>query len=470
MLARANETNWLNSDFAAKASTLIVCYGRRRIGKSYLLDQHLEKKSGFKFEGVEGLSARQQIELFASELQKKYKITESKKQSLKTWDACLFELTAQLKKEKNKKVIFFDEFQWMAVGRGSLVSLLKKYWDNDWKKLKLQVVLCGSISSYMVHKVIKSKALYGRITAQLQIGFLKIEENSLFFKRNISDIDKLKYVSVFGGIPKYLIDINQSQSFEQNIQNLFLKKEATLRNEYERIFYSQFKEHQFYEKVVELLSTGPKSLVQIAESLRMKSGGGLKSYLTNLENAQFITSYYSNPNNQKSKLISYRVTDPLMYFHLFFIKNNIKIIENSKNPVETYNKIIRKKIDTYIGLAFENFCRITAYELAEKMNFSDKIISFGPFYQKNEFQIDLVYFRNDNVIVICEIKYTDKPTSASVIIETEKKIHHMQLKFPNYTFHKALISACGADKKLIASDYFDYILTAKEIMSANAKK
>jgi uncharacterized protein len=470
MLARQNEMDWLTSDYKAKSSSFIVCYGRRRIGKSYLLDQHLLKKSGFKFEGIEGLGASRQIELFSSELQKKYNITAAKKKSLKTWDACLSELTTQLKQEKNKQILFFDEFQWMAIGRGSLVSLLKKYWDNDWKKLKLQIILCGSISSYMVQKVIKSKALYGRITAQLKISFLQTEENTLFFKKSISDIDKLKYVSVFGGIPKYLIDINQSQSFEQNIQNLFLKKEAILRNEYERIFYSQFKEHQFYEKIIEFLSSGPKNLVQIAETLKMKSGGGLKSYLTNLENAQFITSYYSNPNNQKSKLISYRVSDPLMYFHLFFIQKNIKIIENSNNPLETYNKIIRKKIDTYMGLAFENFCRITAYELAAKMNFSDKLISFGPFYQKNEFQIDLIYFRNDNVIVICEIKFTDKPVPASVIIDTEKKIYQMQSQFPSYTFQKALISASGAEKKLIASDYFDYILTAKEIMSPYAKK
>lgn len=464
MIGRHKEQIWLTNDFKNSASSLIVCYGRRRIGKSYLIDQHLIKKGGFKYEGIEGLDADKQIEIFAEELKKKYKITESDALKMTSWNACLSELTKQLKKTK-KTVLFFDEFQWMATGRTSLVSLLKKYWDNDWKKLKIQLILCGSISSYMVNKVIKSKALYGRITAQLKISFLQINEDALFFKKNISDYDKLRYLSVFGGIPKYLIDINQSLSFEKNIQNLFFKNEAILIHEYERIFYSQFKEHRFYEKIIEFLATGPKQLNEIANKVKMQSGGGLKSYLTNLENAQFVTSYYSNPNNIKSKLISYRITDPLLYFHLFFIKKNLGLIQNSKNPVETFHKVVSKKIDLYTGLAFENFCRISAYELAQKMKFSEHVVSFGPFNQKNKFQIDLVYFRNDNIIVICEIKFTNQPVGPKIIIDVEKKIDQMREYFPSFTFHKALISGGGADSKLKLSGYFEYIITPKEFMA-----
>ena len=136
----------------------------------------------------------------------------------------------------------------MAAGQTKLISLLKFYWDNHWKKLKVQLVLCGSICSYMLTKVIKSRALYGRIDLQLQMLPLGPIHISHILKNKLSKNEVIKYMLLFGGLPKYFELINTKYSFDHNIQNLCFEKNSYFSQEFDKIFYSQFRKHKLHEK------------------------------------------------------------------------------------------------------------------------------------------------------------------------------------------------------------------------------
>ena len=189
IIGRSQELKFLSNLYQQPKSSIAVLYGRRRIGKSFLVDQHLINRPYFKFEGIENQSAAYQIQLLAASLVKKLSLPIAPGK-IRTWEELLELLTTYIKAQGKKKVIiFFDEYQWMTAGRSKLTSLLKKYWDNDWKKYRVQLILCGSVSSYMLKSVIRSKALYGRIDAELNIEQLQPEDTSRFFKANRSSIE-----------------------------------------------------------------------------------------------------------------------------------------------------------------------------------------------------------------------------------------------------------------------------------------
>ncbi len=250
-VGRKNELKELERLSKSPSAKLAVIYGRRRIGKSSLIEHFAIGKTCLQFEGLEGEETPEQIKSFTNDLIKQINDPILKSVNFRSWEEVFTYLTIHLKKNKKRKIIlFFDEFQWLAANQSSLVSLFKKFWDQEWKKLNVFIILCGSISSYIVKKVIKSKALYGRIDWEHMLGPLSLEEAFLLLKEKRSKEEVLKYFMILGGIPRYLESIDTNKSFEQNMNLLFFRKDAPFFNEYEKIFYSQFKEHKTYEKIV----------------------------------------------------------------------------------------------------------------------------------------------------------------------------------------------------------------------------
>ena len=453
-------------------SDLIVVFGRRRIGKSFLCQRHLKRHLGLSFEGVEAQSSSFQIKSIIGKL--KIILSEYLRgnEIRYTWEGVLDLFTIYLREiePKKKKIIFLDEYQWLASGRSTLTSLIKRYWDNEWKDLSVQLILCGSVSSFMVKKVIKSKALYGRIDSQLNIDALFPDSAAKFFKKDVSSIEILKYLVVFGGVPKYLIDLDLTSSFEQNLANIFFNKDSSYVNEYEKIFYSQFKEHQVYERIVDALSLAPLTLGEISSKLSIPSGGGLKSYLVNLENAKFISGYLLSPENMKGKIISYKIVDPFLRFYLYFVRPNMKLIQSSSSPKLAFNSITKGRLNTYLGLAFENYCNLNAMYIANHLGFEEEVVSWGPIISRKSevFQADLVYFRSTKIITLCELKFSDSEIAPSIISEIEPRIDKLRKKFPNYSIQKALITTIGQSKTLKASGYFDHSLIGRELLASSS--
>ena len=468
-IGRDKEIALLNDSYNSSKSEITIVYGRRRIGKSTLVGTFTKSKPYvYFFEGIEGLNTPSQIKHFSDILKKQTQDPLLSSVNLSSWDAVFTYVSERIiqKSDRNQKLIFFiDEIQWMASGRSSFVSLLKYYWDNFWKKSNVLLILCGSIASFMVEKVIHSRALYGRIDLEILLKGLRPLEAKAFFSEKKSTEEILKYYLILGTIPKYMEYINQNRSFNWNMNRLFFSPHGAMTNEIQKIFYSQFKESTLYFDIVKLLKTGNLSLLEISKQLKVKSGGGLKRYLINLENAEIIKSYIPFDKKANSKLCKYGLADEYLNFYYKYIEPNNRIIKESSSN-KLFETLTGKSFDIWMGFAFEKFCLKNAAWLAEILGFKDEVLLASPYFKRGDkkFQIDLIYLRADKVITICEIKHYSKEVSSKIIVDMQQKLK--QLPVPKgHSIETALISIYGPDKNLKNTGFFDYYVTMEDIFS-----
>lgn len=463
-VGRTSELSRLNELFAKKSSISVI-YGRRRIGKSHLVNFFIRDKKHLKFQGLEGLKMEDQIASFTRDLRVQVKDPLINKMQFLSWQDVLDYLTEFFKKNP-KTILFLDEFQWLAAQQSQLVSLLQKQWEAHWKNSGVMLILCGSISSYMVKRVIKSSAFFGRIDWAYSLPAFSPAEAKMLLKNKRNPHELFKYLLVLGGVPKYLESVNLKKSFEQNMNDLFFKRDSLFFNEYEKIFYSQFKEHLNYEKIVKALNKGPHSLNQIAKILKMPSGGGVKTYLDNLESALFISSYQPYDAQSNSKLRLYKLTDEYLRFYFKFILPNRKIIMDAGSGRDLFTFLTQKHWPPWAGFAFENFCLKNALFIAEKLGFAEKVLSYGPLFKRGDeaFQCDLIYTRSDQTITICELKFTASPVTTKVIPEVKAKCQKLKLK-RGVTLEKALITQFTPETSLLEADFFEHVLTVENLFS-----
>lgn len=461
-IGRESEIQYLKNLYQDKGSKLIVIYGRRRVGKSTLVEEFIRGKNYLKFEGLEKARTKAQISQFAADLSAQLNDTLLEHTKFNSWLPVFDYLTKYFSHQKQKTILFLDEFQWIAANQSKLVSIIKKYWDQHWSKQNVMLILCGSVSSYMIKRVISSKALYGRINGELCLQALNPLECFELLDKKRSSEEILQYSLILGGIPKYLMEINPNKSFEQNINNLFFIQTGVLLNDYSRIFYSQFKEYRTYEIIVRYLKEGPKSLEETAKKLKMVSSGGIKTYLENLEKALFITSYVPYNKNETSKLKKYKLTDEYLRFYFKYVEPYKNLIVSNKNR-DLFSQLVKPEWSSWLGFAFENFCLKNALYLAELMGFGDKVINWGPYFQRKDknFQIDLIYVRSDKVITLCELKYQNQPVDVTVVIEMEKKCKLIEIP-RGYTVEKALISKAGPNEAVKQLNYFHHFIQAND--------
>jgi predicted AAA+ superfamily ATPase len=221
---------------------------------------------------------------------------------------------------------------------------------------------------------------------------LQPDESVQFFKKQRSVPEILKYLLVFGGVPKYLEEINLNASFNQNMNLLCFSKDGPMTKELDRIFYSQFREPGLYKRIAILLKENNLSLNDIAKALKMPSGGGLKSYLQNLEDAEIIKSYVPFDRPLSSKFKKYALSDEYIVFFFKYIEPNMRVIEHShsRNLFETLTK---NSFESWIGFAFERFCIKHASKIAQKLGFENEMLLAGPYFGRGDrkFQIDIVF-------------------------------------------------------------------------------
>ncbi|MBL6991660.1 MAG: AAA family ATPase [Bacteriovoracaceae bacterium] len=467
-VGREFELQELEDCFLSKRAQLAVITGRRRIGKSELVKKFAKDKDVLSFEALEKGRMLDQIKHFIEQLSDQVRDPFLGDIQFRSWKKVFHYLSTHISTRNNRKkkktVIFFDEFQWMAQGKSNLVSLLKYYWDNHWKSENVMVILCGSIASFMVGKVVKSKALYGRITLNLVLKELSGPEIFQMLGKKRDKTEILKYLLVVGGVPKYLESINTAKSFEQNMNSLFFKTNSLLKDEFEKIFYSQFKETALYTNIIESLANGPKSLKDLCNILEVTSGGGVKSYLENLTLADFIMPYSPYNKGSSSKNKKYKISDSYLIFYLKYIRPNLAQIEANKSK-DLFSILVKSVWATWLGFAFENYCMKNAMALAEKMGFADYVVNFGPYFRRGDknFQIDLLFERSDKTITLCELKYYNKLIGTSIIGEVQKKCDLLHVPF-GHTLEKALVTTVGIDQSTANLDYFHHVLTIDDLM------
>lgn len=467
-IGREKELHSLRSLRESSEAELAILYGRRRVGKSSLVKEAYKSEKLFCFEGLEEATEKEQLENFHAQLIDYFPTIE--KNPAKDWYQALSNLNEQIK--NLNCVVLLDELQWLANYKGKLISVLKQIWDQKFSRNpRLTLVLCGSVASFMVNKVLKSKALYGRASTNIHLLPFKIRETGLFLAGRSSE-EILQAHILVGGIPGYLNKLRQHNSIILGIQQMAFEHHGYLKNEYERIFISQFGKNENYEKIVRYLASHSHGLSrsQLANFEDLSNGGSFSTCLADLETAGIISSYFSFEKNPASKKRIYLLSDPYCRLYLAFIEKNLDRIDSGVPNIFT-NLVKSPTFSSWMGIGAELLCYNHKHELAKLMGFSDIIYQAGPYLsrkskvQENNLQIDLVYLRNDSVLTVCEIKYGSN-LGIELIEEIKQKID----KLTNYsgkTIQAALIYRTPPSKDLVNSAYFNHLIALEDLIKVS---
>lgn len=470
-IGRKYESQIIQKAIVSQRAELLIIYGRRRVGKSALLKKHYVKGRDLYFEGIKGLPLKAQIAHFLNQFAEQ---TDTLPATAENWDQALKHVGNFF--IKGQHYIVFDEFPWMASNRTELVSLLKYFWDNFWKSnSKLTLCLCGSIVNFMVNHVVHSEALHDRKTIELQIEPLPAQETKFFFPSSRSDFEVAKYLMIFGGIPKYLEQIDSNKSLFQNIDRLCFQAGGFFIEEFDTIFKEQFKSVKTYSTVVRLLSQKSMSQEVLANKMKIKSGGGFTDSLLSLERAGFILKQtpYQLFGERKNKTNRYVLWDEWLRFYFTYMSNNLDLIRKNKKP-GFFEKISQNSLSNYWGLNFERLVLKNLETLCEQLDFTlADIINYGPYFKQGEriegtqvkgLQIDLLIQRRDLTLVIIECKFTENPVGTSVISEFKKK--EKLIKIPrNHNIERVLISASGVTSQVEDARFFNHILGLEAVLN-----
>lgn len=368
--------------------------------------------------------------------------------------------------------IYFEELQWLANYEDAFISALKYVWDNAFRRNpNLIIILCGSSPSFMLNHVVKSRALYNRSQYELPMReFNLMEARMMLHKHSLSEV--LDAYLTIGGMPEYLKRLTTGNSvFLSLLKESFLPG-AFFANEYERIFISSLAHNKNYKKIIEFLSKRKFATRQeLLAHLKLASGGGITELLDDLEICGFVERYvpYDKPDN--SLITRYCIADAYLQFYFKFIKPVTKQIATGDYINHLQQGLNMVSYQQWLGYAFERFCRKYKKQIAHLLGFSAVKYRGGSYFSrgnKNDlsgFQIDLLFDRDDKVITICEIKYSQNRLSLAVIDEFAEKLEH----FPNpknKTIQRVLITNEAPDERLKGKAFFDRIINLEDLFQA----
>ncbi len=448
-----------------RRSGITAIYGRRRIGKTRLVTEAYRDVRLLRFEGLEGASSAEQRRHFRNTLYRQSRLEAHRVASASDWTDLLVLLVEHVGSEPC--VVFFDEFQWMAAGRNELVGKLKYVWDNVLgEDARVHLVLCGSVSSFLVRKVLRSRALYGRVDRFIDLGPLGFPEVRAGFFHRRSVREALEAYLVFGGVPKYLEQYDDRRSVRLNLADLCFRPGAFFLDEYDRLFVSHFGNVGHYRRIVELLAErGFATRSQIGRRLGLGSGGRLSELLENLCLAGFVEGYSPVHKPESTYLLRYRIADPFLRFYFRFLRPQRGRIARGARGLPLHQALPDRRYETFLGLAFEHFCHQHAHLLARKLGFSAVAYDHGSWFRRGDLatgaQVDLLFRRADRVLTLCEVKFRQR-VGREVIGEVDAKVAALS-DLGGYSVEKVLISALPVSRELRDEGVFSRILTAQDL-------
>lgn len=460
---REEELGELNSLSGKKTSSLIVLQGRRRIGKSSLLEEFGNKYG--KFVEISGLapgkgnSRQQQLDNFAEQLSKIFNMPQFKFENWTQAFGALARFT-----EKGRCFVLLDEISWMSYGDDGFSGKLKIAWDTQFKKnSKLILALCGSVSSWIENNILNDTDFVGRVSWQKNLGELDIKSCVKFWgKSKISSKEKIKVLAITGGVPKYLEEIKASDTAEQNIERLCFRESGYLFTDFKKIFNDIFsKRAPIYLEIVKKLVSEKLSPSDIAEKLQQEQNGDLTEYLTDLEFSGFLSRDYTwNLKGEKSKLSQYRIRDNYLRFYLKYIASNEDKIKKRIFKFSSIETLLNW--DTISGFQFENLILNNVEIILRELNIPiAQMIQYGPYFQtktktRRGCQIDLLILCKRDYLYLCELKFKNK-IGVEVINEVQEKINRLKLA-KNFSIRPILIYSGEITKDLREADYFNKIM------------
>lgn len=466
-IGRKQELRDLELLLTRKTAALVVIKGRRRIGKSRLVEEFAKGKKFLRFEGIaptRQTTAQDQRGEFARQINQQLGIPGL--QDIKDWGD-LLTIVARAT-EKEEMIILFDEITWMGSKDPLFLGKLKVIWDQYFQKNpNLILVLCGSMSSWIEKNIISSTGFLGRISLKLTLDELSLSEcNKLLeaygFKGSTQE--KLMILSVTGGVPWYLEQVNPTLTANANIKKLCFEPDGLFVEEFKYIFHDLFgKRLPICKRIVESLKEGSKEYEEIAKNIDYPSGGPLSGYLEDLIISGFLERdhTWSLQSGEELKLSRYRIRDNYLRYYLKYILPSLRKIK--KGLFKTMSPFDMPGWEGVMGLQFENLVLNNRRAIWNNLGLRPEDIVFeNPYFQNKNSkqmgcQIDyLIHMRFKNLYV-CEIKFSHHPISVEVIQEIENKLQ--AIKIPKgYACLPVLVHINGVTKSVQESGFFSHII------------
>lgn len=468
-IGREEELEILGSLLKKKSASLVVVKGRRRIGKSRLVEE-FAKRNGFDnfyiLSGViptEKTTIQSQLDEFANQLSIQTGLPEIKADN---WNKLFLLLAEKIK--VGRIILLLDEISWMGSKDADFLGKLKNAWDLYFKKNdNLILVLCGSVSVWIEKNILASTGFVGRISLDLTVKELPLCDSVKFWGkqgRQITAYEKLKVLAVTGGIPLYLEHVDKTISAEENIKNLCFTPHGVLFDEFERLFSDLFSHRcEKYKKILVYLANKPAFQDEVCKHLGLKKSGDAGEYLEELQKSGFVSRDYTwNIKDGKvSTLSKYRLCDNYARFYLKYISPNKTGIERGKfNTVAIGNL---PNWNTITGLQFENLVLNNRQLLWRILGIApEDIVCDNPYFQRKTAryagcQIDYLIQTKHNTVYVCEIKFSKNELKIEVSRDVQKKIAQIALP-KRFSYRPVLIHVNGVKEEVEEEGFFSTII------------
>ncbi|MCB1117530.1 MAG: ATP-binding protein [Chlamydiia bacterium] len=422
LVGRKAEIAILESTLQSRKAELIAVYGRRRIGKTFLISNYYRTKGVyFEMTGIKNGLMKKQIKLFVASLKRSFPklcVEDTPKDWYETF--LLLEKALQTIKKKSKIILFFDEFPWMDTHKSDLVKAFEYIWNAILSKDdRVIAIICGSSVSWMIRKIFHNKGgLHGRLTAKIRLKPFCLHEAEQYFVSKRVKVDRKQLAEIFmttGGVPKYLSYVKPGFSASRNIQEMCFSPGGPLTTEFDELYESLFDHCQLHVQIIEALSEKRYGLTfsAVAEAVSAQLGGNISKALKDLIASNFIQYIPFFGNKRKDG--RYRVIDEYSMFYLNWIKQAIYNYDESLSGAYWPRQYMSTKYKAWAGYVFEGLCLTHIRQIinALKLSVVAERAAYWNFVSKNPSeqtgaQIDLIIDRADHCINLCEIKFCSK--------------------------------------------------------------
>ena len=408
MIGRTKEIEELNRLYESDESEFVAVYGRRRVGKTYLVRETFSDRFAFHHTGLPNATKHQQLVHFKESLA----AAGARVKTPRNWFEAFRVLREVVARSAfRRKVVFIDELPWMDTAKSDFLMALETFW-NEWASARKDIVLivCGSAAAWMVKNLFRNRGgLHNRVTARICLQPFTLGECEMFATDRglgMSRADIAECYMALGGIPYYWRYLARGMSLAQNLDRLCFAVDAPLKGEFDELYSSLFRDAISYKKVVAALAKKKIGMtrLELIETLDISTTGRLSESLKTLEASGFIRSYRSYGAKKKNAI--YQLTDPFTLFHFRFL-------ETPSTDEHFWSSTLSSPAQAaWRGLAFERLCLLHLPQVRRALGVgSIHVEVYGWSFKGDEtypdgVQIDLVLERADNVINICEMKYS----------------------------------------------------------------
>lgn len=480
LIGREKEIKKLNELYHSEDAELIALYGRRRVGKTYLIDEVFRDRLNFRHAGLSPIDSEKEnvkahlmkdqlTHFFRSLTMQGYKGKKTPESWLEAF-YMLEDLLVEKYKDNERIVVFLDEMQWLDTPKAKFMTGFEAFW-NGWAchRKNLMVIVCGSSSSWILTNIINNHGgLYGRVTFEIKLKPFTLRECEQFLTSKeicMSRYDVIQAYMMVGGIPYYLRYFNKRLSLAQNINEIFFADEAPLKDEFNRMFASLFKNAEPIKQIIKAIASKNKGITrkELSEITGVTDSGEVSRQLNALIAGDFIIKYKSFGDNKRDE--TYKLVDQFSYFYLTFLDKS-----SDNRNIDWINIEDSSRVLSWKGYAFENVCWNHIHQIKMALQIGGVSTTEALWSKRGDentrgTQIDLIIVRKDNVVHMCEIKFYNDEFEVDkdyhLILERRKKILREQIP-KRATIHNTLITTYGLRKTNYFGD-FVHVVTIDQL-------